>query len=361
MKKVLFFVNSFTGGGAERVVSELIKYMSMQYEVKVVLLYTENDYLQDLSNVCESFCLGIERNDSFVHRTSKVFRSLDKVNQFIGDVSQYCLISAHLEMSHILARMTKAGKKTFYVMHGAQWPRDPNRSFSRKMLIKLFYTNRDIIAVSQGIKEELVQHYGIDCGRCAVVNNPFDLRAINQLKEVPEELPSQKYILCVGRLNKVKRYDRAIRAFAQAKLDGYELCFLGKGEEEHSLKQLATDLGVSSCVRFVGFKDNPYAWMKNASLLLCTSDSEAFPMGLVEALACGTPVVAANCNYGPREILLGPLAAYLVDPIDDIEQYAQLMKRALTSYPVIEEELYSMYTIDNIAEKYLNLWSQYYE
>ena len=92
--------------------------------------------------------------------------------------------------------------------------------------------------------------------------------------------------------------------------------------------------------------------MKNAEVLVSTSDTEAFPMNLIEAIICGTRIVASNCKFGPDEILKGNFSKFLVET-DNIEQYIEKINLALREYPNEENPIISECNPKNIIKKYL--------
>lgn len=356
-KKSLFFVNSFTGGGAERVCYDLIRESSKSQEVSVVVLDGRDDY-GELPESCSLLNLSIDPGLSNSVRIRRILSSISTVNDFVGDLDSYDVISAHLNMAQLVARLSKASRSTLYVMHGAQQPVDPRRSPAHRLLLRLLYGGRQIVCVSKGIERELTDVYGFDPRCCCTIYNPLDLEKVRRLLRREEHaLPGRPFLLAAGRLNKIKRYDRLIDIYCQGGFaKDHDLVILGAGEERGALVDKAHSLGLGGRIHFPGFSSNPYAWMARSEAFICCSDSEAFPVGLLEALFCGARVVSANCDYGPSEILEGDFSEYLVDPIDDVDAYIETIGRALQGYPVTDPASFDRYRPEAILHEYKQRW-----
>jgi glycosyltransferase involved in cell wall biosynthesis len=104
-------------------------------------------------------------------------------------------------------------------------------------------------------------------------------------------------------MHRQKGFDVLLHAFARLHIADLALVLLGEGPERSHLESMARDLGIASRVMMPGFVANPWHWMARAAAFVLPSRYEGFGSVLVEAMACGTPVVAADCEYGPREIL----------------------------------------------------------
>ena len=130
---------------------------------------------------------------------------------------------------------------------------------------------------------------------------------------------------------------------------------LGEGPERLRLESLVAELGLGDRVALPGFGPNPYAYMARAALVVLSSISEALPTTLIEAMALGTPVVATDCKYGPREILqdgrYGPLV-----PVGDPAALAEAISAALSAARrELPPEALQPYTMDYALDQYCRL------
>jgi glycosyltransferase involved in cell wall biosynthesis len=136
-------------------------------------------------------------------------------------------------------------------------------------------------------------------------------------------------VLGVGRLTAQKDFPSLIRAFAKVRAQKpCRLVILGEGELRGELEALVASLDLSADVALPGFTDNPFAWMRQSSLFVLSSAWEGFGNVLVEAMACGTPVVSTNCPSGPAEILENGRWGRLV-PVGDVDALADAMLATL--------------------------------
>ncbi|WP_079654067.1 glycosyltransferase [Thermocrinis minervae] len=188
-----------------------------------------------------------------------------------------------------------------------------------KWLIKKLYPKADLcIAVSHGVKESLVR-LGVPEERIRVIYNPYPVEEIQQKakEDVEEVFKSFPYLINVGRLTKPKGQWYLLRIFRSLKEEfpDLRLLILGEGELKGYLYNLCKTLGLRAYlwdkdklsedfdVYFLGFRENPFKYISRAKLFLFPSIFEGFGNVLVEALACGVPVVSSDCRSGPREIL----------------------------------------------------------
>jgi N-acetylgalactosamine-N,N'-diacetylbacillosaminyl-diphospho-undecaprenol 4-alpha-N-acetylgalactosaminyltransferase len=178
--------------------------------------------------------------------------------------------------------------------------------FISKLIVQMVYPKASfVLPVSQGVMRDLVQNYSVPETKCTVMYNAYNqTKLVKEANQSATDMPEKNYLIGVGRLVPNKNFALLINAFAasQSKRD---LVILGQGQELVNLSDLITELGLEKRVHMLGFKKNPYSYIKNADYLVSTSNAEGFPNVIAEAMCLGKPVIATNCQSGPAEILTG--------------------------------------------------------
>jgi len=231
------------------------------------------------------------------------------------------------------------------------------------LLKRLFYPYADaIVAVSRGVADDLAKVTRIPRERIRVIYNPVVTPDLLQKAKEPIEHPwfsdsYQRVILGVGRLSVEKDFLTLIKAFALVRQERLaKLVILGEGEERPRLEALVKELGLENDVWMPGFVDNPFKFMAKASVFVLSSMCESFGNVLVEALACGCPVVSTDCPSGPSEILEGGKWGKLV-PVGDYEKLAKAILETIENPPDREKlkQRGMDFYIDKIGQEWLNL------
>jgi len=191
-----------------------------------------------------------------------------------------------------------------------------------------------LVAVSRGVADDLAQILGSPGERIGTIYNPV---VSPDLAMKAAQTPNQPWfigggppvILAVGGLKPQKDFATLFKAFAIARRERpLRLMVLGEGKLRRNLTDLAGDLGIAGDLEMQGFVDNPYQYMARASLMVVSSIYEGLSMVLIEALACGCPVVSTDCPSGPAEILDHGRYGTLV-PIKDENALAAAILRDL--------------------------------
>lgn len=216
------------------------------------------------------------------------------------------------------------------------------------------YQGKRLIALSEGIKEDLVNNLQCNAEDVIVINNPFDIEGIRARAASDDNLPDFEYIVYVASLTERKRHADLLEAFALLSNKSINLVLVGKGANERRLRKLAEKLNITSRVIFWGWDANPYRLVKHARLAMLASRAEGLPRVVVESMALQTPIVSTDCRSGPREVLTGVFAPFLV-PVGDYRAMAKAMERALEDYPEIPEDFVARFDGQFIARQYLNL------
>lgn len=217
------------------------------------------------------------------------------------------------------------------------------------------------VTPSRGVGDDLVAIAGVPPERLHVIPNPLINARFHELASAPLEHPwyadpATPVILGAGSLEPRKDFSTLIRAFARVRRDRpCRLVILGEGRERGKLESLARDLGVADHVTLPGFEANPYRHMARAGVFVLASRREGASAVIVEALACGTPVVSTDCPSGPAEVLqegrIGPLV-----PVGDHEAMARAIADMLTNPPRKEQLTRAVHAHDAAegAQRYMH-------
>jgi glycosyltransferase involved in cell wall biosynthesis len=190
-----------------------------------------------------------------------------------------------------------------------------------------------------------------------VIGNPIDVDDVARLAAAPATLPGSPALLAVGRLSRQKGFDLLVPAFARllATAPGAHLTIAGTGSDEATLREQARRLGIADRVTLRGFVDNPYPLMRAADLYVLSSRYEGFPNVALEALACGTPVVAAACPGVPGLVLPG-VNGWLA-PVEDVVGLADALAlaartRGQLTREAIRDSVHTRFATPRIARRY---------
>jgi glycosyltransferase involved in cell wall biosynthesis len=337
--KVLFFISSLEGGGAERVMVDILRHIDMsRIETLLVLLYPfeRSPYKHFLPADVKILVVG-RRSDALFH----------KFKQFVKFI-----ITVHNEKPHVILSMLThnnlvailAGKlfgtKVIVCEHNTLGEVIKTAEGKKILgipvapLVKILYRFTDqIVAVSEGIKSNLIEEFTIPAHKIEVVYNPVDLDRIGELSGMPPEQPFSEErgstVIAMGRLVKQKGFDTLIMAFGRVvqEIDA-RLIIAGEGPEREYLQGLAGELGIAGKVFFVGFQKNPFNLLSRADVFVLSSTYEGLPMAILESMACGIPVVSTDCWSGPRELLQNGRCGLLV-PVGDVNALSEAIVRLL--------------------------------
>ena len=191
------------------------------------------------------------------------------------------------------------------------------------LLKRWLYPRADCLtAVSRGVADDLSERLGIPAERIRVVYNPVVTPEIASLAEAEPPHPwfaaGEPVVLGVGRLVPAKGFDHLLQVFAALESRPQpRLVILGEGPERPVLARLAAALGIEERVWFAGYDPNPFPYMARCSVFVLASRFEGLPGALIQAMACGAPVVATDCPAGPSEIVSEGVDGFLV-PVDDL-------------------------------------------
>lgn len=295
--RIAFLINSLTGGGAERVMCTLLRHSEAEraeFDISLGLL-------DDVARAYEPPAwVDVRQFDC----RGAFPQSLVACGKFLRELKPDVTVS-FLPRASFVSVLTQPSRSIISV-RGTMSVRLGNgvRGRAARAAMRLAYPQAArVIAVSNGVAEDMTSNFGISPERIAVINNPIDLDAIAASADEASGVNIPKpFILSVGRLMKVKNFEMLIRAYA-ASGTSRTLVIAGEGPLRSALEDIARACGVADRVIFTGFVKNPYALMRQAELFVQSSDTEGFPNALVEAMVVGLPVISTNAPSGPSEIL----------------------------------------------------------
>jgi N-acetylgalactosamine-N,N'-diacetylbacillosaminyl-diphospho-undecaprenol 4-alpha-N-acetylgalactosaminyltransferase len=173
-------------------------------------------------------------------------------------------------------------------------------------MVKYSYKRADLLlANSYAMQTDLVENFNIKTP-VKVIYNPIDLHFIKTHKDEAPDIVFEKgvfHFVNVGGFRKEKNHLLLLQAFFILKNLPCKLVIVGGGIMEDELKQKVSDLGMNDKVIFCGFENNPFKYVSRSDCFVLSSEVEGFPNVLIEALACGIPVISTDCSSGPRELL----------------------------------------------------------
>jgi len=361
-KKIAVFIQSLALGGAERMMLNLVKGL-IQQGVQIDLLVANNSGML-LSEVPPQVII-------IDLKGKRVLLSLFPLVRYLRTQRPDLLysIQAHTSLIAVwavrLARVQMPLVISLHTVLSTSLAAEPSfRNRLIKDLSRLFFHYADAtICVSRAVAEDLIKTTGMPPQKAHVVYNPVVFPGLEQAARTPISHPwfasdNLPLILAVGRLAVAKDYPTLLRAFSLlCRKQPAHLLILGEGRERPRLEALVRQLGLTENVQMPGFVQNPYAYMARGRLLVLSSKWEGFGNVLVEALACGTPVVSTDCRGGVGEILEGGRFGRLV-PVGDAEALAAAMLETLQTPPdrALLRQRAQAFTVEKSVKEYLRVF-----
>jgi glycosyltransferase involved in cell wall biosynthesis len=303
---IVFVINSLTAGGAERALVELLAYLEdrlRDYAVHLVLLDVEEE-LNTVPPWVQKHVLNAKFN--FFWSTVSLTRLLKELAPAVALSFLNRSNCANVIASKILKYPCIISERTHPTTRFGAGLSD----VVTKAIMRRTYPYADqVIAVSEGVREDLQANFGVHGPNIRVIYNPVDTdRICEQALEAPSTEVPDPYIVSVGRLVPSKNFRLLIESYHSSSIVE-NLVILGEGEERRELERLVSSRGLHGRVILPGHVQNPYPIIGGARLFVSSSNLEGFPNALIEAMALGCPVVATDCDTGPMEILAGTMRA----------------------------------------------------
>lgn len=336
-KSILVFVSQLCNGGAERVAANLSDELSKKYKV-ILVTYTpptKNDYSCSVKRII------VDEKKSRFFKYNYVIRNLKKIKKkyHITHSISFCSKANYLNV------MSRVNDKTIISIRSYLKYSEVDQQYYRLNKVAGKYCDEEVVVSSQLIEEQ-INEYNSSKDKIKVIHNFVDKEKIDKcLKEKNNVILSKNTIINVGRLSNQKGQKYLIRAmsFVVKKVPDAELIILGKGELEEELKKEINALHLEKNVKLLGYKSNPYIYMKQASCFVLSSFFEGMPNVILEAMYTGLPIISCDCISGVREVLAPKTDINYRNMNKSKEEYGILV-------PIMKEDKAVNYLADAIVE-----------
>lgn len=320
LNKIMFFLPSLGGGGAERTVIQLANNLvQLGRKVDVVVCDisgVKGKLLPEVDPQIQLIDLNCGRVANTIFPLKKLLQAVE-YDVLVATQTHTNIIAAlarRLAKSQVrlILREVSTPSKNLKLQGMAKW--------LLKTLVKMTYpAASQVVCVSNGVLDDFREYYDYSKNNLVTIYNPVIDETYAEKLQVPVQhrffQPEHKVILAVGRLTEAKNFGFLIRSFHALYQQHSEtrLIILGEGELRGELEQLVHDLSLSDVVDLPGFDPNPYAYFKYAELFVLSSNWEGLPGVLIQALVSKIKVMSTNCPSGPKEILADAKFGLLVE------------------------------------------------
>lgn len=393
--KIALLLPSLEGGGAERSMLNLINaFLDRDREVDLLICRAKGAYLDEVPDAVNMVTLeptgnlvtrwlaaaanlgdlpALVRPVILASKIAPEIARLRSLRRYIEKHKPDILVSAitYANLVAIWAKNASGGKMPVVVSErialsthcGTRQNRRKWRWRYLPSLVRRCYPHADaVVAVSGQVADDLVTAVGLDRKTVTTIYNPVVDR--NLLTQAAQALEHEWFgpdappvILGVGRLTQQKGFAALIRAFAKVRANRpVRLLILGEGKLRAELQNLATELGISDDVQLPGFVANPFKYMANSAAFVLSSEYEGLPGVLIQALACGCPVISTDCPGGSAEILANGKYGPLV-PVGGEDELRRAIEAVLDN-PADRNELLQraeLFSVESAANSYLEL------
>ena len=327
--RITLVISSLGAGGAERVMSTMANYWAEHgHDVTLITLVSVHEDFYVLDHRVHRIGLGFRVISAphFAAGLRNNFRRVRRLRQEIRG-SRPDVVLSFINRMNVLTLAASLGLRIPVIAAEHTEPREYPIGSRWLWLQYLLYPRAAAVVVlthsARNWHERFVRSNVIH-----VIPNPVSISAMKHNGASVQKGPGGR-IAAMGRLSEEKRFDLLLQAFARCarKYPDWSLTILGEGDERNRLETLTRELGIKDQVSLPGRVHDPATVLRKADLFVLASRFEAFPMALLEAMACGLAVISTNCS-GPREIIRDGVNGLLV-PSDDVEGLATAMERLM--------------------------------
>lgn len=360
-QRLTFVIHSLTTGGAERVMAQLAGGMAQRgHDVTLITLDSADSDTYNLSGSVHRVALDVmrESRNPFEAVINNIGR-LRRLRQAIRD-SRPDKVVSFTDKTNIITLLACWGTGFDVVISERVSPRLHPIGNVWNRLRRITYPRcRALVVQTEGIARQLSD--AVRGRPIVVIPNGIDPAACVSDDSRRPYNSDAHLIVAMGRLDPQKGFDLLIEAFSKIAADfpDWKIRILGEGAQRPSLEQLIRDRQLEDRVQLAGWISDPLSVLSEAGFFVLSSRYEGFPNSLLEAMACGLPVVSFDCNDGPGQIIRHEVDGLLV-PDQDVAALAEALAR-LISDPTLRQRLAEQVpevTKRFSQERFITAWEQ---
>lgn len=302
-KNIAILTTKLSNGGAERVSSILAEKLLKKYNVYLIVF---DNSIQDYETKANIIDLKTHITSNFVKKIFNFFNRIHLLKKLKQEYKIDCTISL-LTGPNLVNVLSKKDDKVIISIRNNIKEKGKLENLINKFSMK---KADKIVTVSEDMRKFHIKNDNIQDYKIVSIYNTCDIdnickvskEEINEYKEIFED---RKVIISLGRYIKQKGQWHLIKAFSEIVKEHkeYKLVIFGRGKEKENLQKLIDGLNLNENVFLLSFVSNPYKYLKNSEVFVCSSLFEGCSNSILEAMAVGLPIIATDCDYGNREIL----------------------------------------------------------
>jgi glycosyltransferase involved in cell wall biosynthesis len=348
-KKILFVLASLRMGGAERVVVRILNSIDREkFQPTLAVIHKEGELLNKVKDDVQIYTLSGKRALLSVFSLKKTIKIIepDIIFSTAGYVNLATFFASAFQRKRNKLVFRHTWSPTVFLNK-----KNIMRGYFYKLLYSIVYNKADcIISQSKQMTNELNQCFNIPLDLISTILNP-----VAHYDNKPNDF-KKYYLVAMGRIEKQKGFDVLVRAIKRVKKKCPEVSLeiFGKGSEEEELKELVQDNDLDNTIVLKGFVNHSEKYISKAHLFILSSRHEGLSNAMLEALACGVPVISTMCAGGSKEIIKDGKNGFLCNVDDDKDLANKILNGMEHGFErgLIKEETQEGFGIPSIISKY---------
>ncbi len=329
--RITLIIPTFSSGGAERAMSVMANHWAAQaHAITLVTVAPVDLDFYALDPKVTRVGLGLMADSHTV--IDQVRNNVERVTALRREIlkSQPDVVISFLDTMNVVTLVASLGLDVPVIVCEQIDPREVKIRSAWELLRRLCYPRAIAVVVVATAMMTWAERM-VRKDRIRVIPNPVYV-SLEGMRTCVDHRGPGRTIVAMGRLVKQKGFDFLLQAFARCKDNhpDWSLVILGEGDERNDLESMREALGLEGRVEFRGRVKEPATILRQADLFVMSSRFEGFPLALIEAMACGLPVISTDCPTGPSEIIRNGIDGLLITP-NNVEVLANAMDRLMAS------------------------------